>query len=737
MSFCALYVANGQAVDSNVYHLGANGLLLRDDSSSSNLIKPIRVGNKVIYGFNWDGTVNGSSNNPNFVSKQSQVIPNFLSNVKAGTATPPTINNILYNIINDSTGQQSNYVPITKFADGTAMTDADCDGIYAIKYNGKYYRLSKQQISVKDFGAKGDNVTDDYTALNNAVNTCNLWGLALYFPAGNYNFSQTLHPYFTAITGGQDPFYSGKWIGDGMKATRLHFTGHNDTAIAIIGGAGQYGGGGIYDMMIDGVETGYSTTNIGLYISERTGICTWNCGFYNLKQAVYFNNTNSNSFTEQNVMHNADFENCRVWCEYELWKNQCIWNSSTNTIGVYASDGVTTPTRAGSDGSSCAVSFHGSGLDGECHGNVAVRDNYPIRIGFDCYVYNAPLNVKAWMYDSTGYINKTLIFTHGITNNNYKGNISIENAYYQSSGSLNTLATGVGLTFTGNVQSHSNRIGGVFLGQGDLLMSKTTNNTDDGMATNTYNEEFGSGSFSGTVSANGGITSGVGTDYANTSWGAAVMVPAGRDNVLNGVAWNNNSTSTSRPYIMRTDNFALGDFGLYKSSTQTGRDFSVPVFNFDVNRNFQVYGNLRVGGLTSGVLQSDGSGNVSVLSGISAPVNFEYAANGQSSTGTYTYTLPSTGDHHWWIGGDLKIKSGSGSVAYTITYTDIDNAGTTYTFLDHISNGSPITGVGTNNFSPVHLSIKSGTTVTFTATVTGTVNYYFSCYGEQKSSVLE
>lgn len=46
-----------------------------------------------------------------------------------------------------------------------------------------------ETVSVKDFGAKGDGVTDDTTALTNAITECARAGICLIWPVGKYRFS--------------------------------------------------------------------------------------------------------------------------------------------------------------------------------------------------------------------------------------------------------------------------------------------------------------------------------------------------------------------------------------------------------------------------------------------------------------------------------------------------------------------------------------------------------------------
>ncbi len=75
-----------------------------------------------------------------------------------------------------------------------------------------------QILSIKDFGAKGDGVTDDYTAFNNMRMACNdnTSGkpLVVHIPAGTYVIGTALGNFNKSIV----------FVGDGSKASRLHFT---------------------------------------------------------------------------------------------------------------------------------------------------------------------------------------------------------------------------------------------------------------------------------------------------------------------------------------------------------------------------------------------------------------------------------------------------------------------------------------------------------------------------------
>ena len=74
----------------------------------------------------------------------------------------------------------------------------------------------RQTISVMDFGATGDGVTDDTTAIQNAINA----GKRIYFPTGTYKFSKLQINHDGCIL-----------VGDGQKATVLTSTATSGSII--------------------------------------------------------------------------------------------------------------------------------------------------------------------------------------------------------------------------------------------------------------------------------------------------------------------------------------------------------------------------------------------------------------------------------------------------------------------------------------------------------------------------
>ena len=72
-------------------------------------------------------------------------------------------------------------------------------------------------INIKQFGAKGDGVTDDTTAINNAIVEHNKTGVPIYIPKGNYIINGLLTP----ITTDGEIFGTGTLEGSGSTGYML------------------------------------------------------------------------------------------------------------------------------------------------------------------------------------------------------------------------------------------------------------------------------------------------------------------------------------------------------------------------------------------------------------------------------------------------------------------------------------------------------------------------------------
>jgi hypothetical protein len=118
-----------------------------------------------------------------------RTINGYISN--AGTPAQVYVNAISYSIlVQDSKGTM-----VYNFPDGTGISPDACGVIYNPPFtNAVPYPVCEkleQVLSVKDFGAVGDNTTDDTAAIQTAVDSLS-YGQGLYFPAGTYKITSAI-----------------------------------------------------------------------------------------------------------------------------------------------------------------------------------------------------------------------------------------------------------------------------------------------------------------------------------------------------------------------------------------------------------------------------------------------------------------------------------------------------------------------------------------------------------------
>lgn len=119
----------------------------------------------------------------------------------------------------------------TNFVPGTTITSNWLNDINDLLYHDnvqsgtKLYNRVNDSISVKDYGAKGDGVTDDTAAIQAALNSLSLTGGTVIIPAStsNYLFSSTLLVPFGV-----------RLVGHGKFSTIIRYTG-NSAAVSTTG----------------------------------------------------------------------------------------------------------------------------------------------------------------------------------------------------------------------------------------------------------------------------------------------------------------------------------------------------------------------------------------------------------------------------------------------------------------------------------------------------------------------
>jgi hypothetical protein len=89
-----------------------------------------------------------------------------------------------------------------------------------------------ETVNVKDFGATGDNTTDDTTAIQNAINYLGASGGVVYFPVGTYSITSTI----------TTPSSSNgiALVGSGLRTTFLKWTGGASTMILAHNGTDNF-----------------------------------------------------------------------------------------------------------------------------------------------------------------------------------------------------------------------------------------------------------------------------------------------------------------------------------------------------------------------------------------------------------------------------------------------------------------------------------------------------------------
>jgi hypothetical protein len=184
-----------------------------------------------------------------------RTLAGYISN--AGTPAQVYVDAVNYSIL----VQDKNGTMVYNFQDGTGISPDAC----GVEYNPPFtnsvplpvcVKLA-ETVSVKDFGAVGDGVTNDTAAFQSAFNYCASTGDALKIPAGTYILSDVI-----SATGFQNVF---SIYGDGKGSTKLVWTSAGGIVLDYSSGAnyrstfgGQYKDFCLFSRVLTGAGTAFS-----------------------------------------------------------------------------------------------------------------------------------------------------------------------------------------------------------------------------------------------------------------------------------------------------------------------------------------------------------------------------------------------------------------------------------------------------------------------------------------------
>jgi hypothetical protein len=278
--------------------------------------------------------------------------------------------------------------------DSTDTTTADNVGTVLVDNDGKRFKRaipSSTNISLLNFGAVGDGVTDCTNAILLAVNYQSITGQIIDIPKGTYKISST-------ITKPQS--FNGLSLNAiGNVIFDYSSIASNLPCLNIIGGSGF-----LCKNVVSGISFKGNSTSIAIQIDGQCGQKIERCIFDNNSIGVKFFNNTSGNFSEWNTI------------------SDCTFNSTCTTAVRYSKNLGT-------------QSFHGSGLIGYNFINTSNSDCIVIDNG--CLPYNCPMNVQVWINSTVNFIQNnnttyTPYFTGNITFERFTGSmvIGIGNSMY-------------------------------------------------------------------------------------------------------------------------------------------------------------------------------------------------------------------------------------------------------------------------------------------------------------------
>ena len=229
--------------------------------------------------------------------------PTFITPI-LGTPTSGTLTNCTFPTLNQNTTGTAAGLSAALNATGVNYTSGGTGAVTRTAAS-KF----QETVSVKDFGATGNGVTDDTAAIQAAINYAGTLGVhgygdplgaTVFFPAGMYNVSSTLNMVDGGVT----------LCGDGKLSTTLNATGNYGNIIYVNG------------------TNSNAIKNLGFQshasVAHTTGAC------------IYLNN--ANAITIRDVEFSAT-TNIEIWNAITIFSGYNIFIEDTTIIG-YSNYGI-------------------------------------------------------------------------------------------------------------------------------------------------------------------------------------------------------------------------------------------------------------------------------------------------------------------------------------------------------------------------------------------------------------
>jgi hypothetical protein len=186
-----------------------------------------------------------------------------------------------------------------------------------------------ESVSVKDFGAKGDNTTDDTASIQYAINYGLSNGNAIYIPSGTYILNGTL-------TGGANLKIYGDGVGSSILKKKTASSGH------IIN---FYGTTNKSNIEIFHIEFQVNSIDSGIFAEYVTNFYVHDCAFSNIPYwgiVVGVQNgadatiRNTNVLIENCIFTNitSTYEGVLIFNTQDATVENCRFVTGTNSIGI-------------------------------------------------------------------------------------------------------------------------------------------------------------------------------------------------------------------------------------------------------------------------------------------------------------------------------------------------------------------------------------------------------------------